>query len=356
MRASVFSRERFIFGLMAAVTMAGLLVFGACKGGGKAEKNEIVVATYAGKYQELLTKYVLVKLKETNPTLKVTYVLGTDNEHNPKLLAERGGKGTFDVVLLSATSLARHVDNELLLKLDDSKIPNKKYVLEQFQDDYKIPQIYSGMTLAYNEAFVTPKPDSWNILYDPKYKGKIGMFQMRNSWLFTAVVSEGGDPLKDDWLSYFNKILKLRDLDVKLYGSQDALVAGLQSGEVWLSLNWRARNALLTVQGSEKLGDVLPKEGSYATWYGAAIPKNANNLDGAYAFLDALLSKEAQLGFGEEMGYSPTVSNVSLSPDLLARIGFNGEETARIFPVSDSYLNSIDDPLRERWEQEFLRE
>ncbi|MDR1655498.1 MAG: extracellular solute-binding protein [Treponema sp.] len=339
--------------LAAIMSSAAILILSAC--GGSKKDNEIVVATYAGRYQELLTKYVLAKLKETSPDLKVIYALGTDNEHNPKLLAEKGGKGTFDVVLLSATSLARHKENGLLLKLDDSRVPNKKFVLDQFQDAYFIPQIYSAMTLAYNKTHVIPKPDSWNVLYDPAYKGKIGLFTMRPNWLFTAVVSEGGDPVNGDWFDYFDKLLKLRDLDIKIYGSQDALVAGLQSGEVWLSLNWRARNALLTVPGSEELGDAFPKEGTYATWYGAAIPQNANNVEGAYAFLDAMLSVEAEKGFGEEMGYSPTVSNVSLSPQILAKIGFSPEETAKIYNVSDAYLNSIDDTLRARWDQELLR-
>jgi putative spermidine/putrescine transport system substrate-binding protein len=288
-----------------------LFVIVSCKE--KAGNKEIVVATYAGKYGELLTKYVLEELKTTNPDLKVTYVLGTDNEVNPKLIAEAGGPGTFDVVLLSSASLERHANNGLLLELDNSKIPNKKYVLDQFQFPFFVPQIYSALVLAYNKDKIFPPPDSWNALYDPKYKGKIGMFQMRSSWIFTALAIGGGDPLNGDYLSYFDKLLELRDLDIKVYGSQDALAGGLQSGESWLTLIWRARSALLNGPGTEQTADVVPKEGSYAEWYGAGVPKNANNIDGAYAFLNAMLSVNAQKGFGEEIDRKSTRLNSSHS-------------------------------------------
>ena len=59
---------------------------------------------------------------------------------------------------------------------------------------------------------------------------------------------------------------------------------------------------------------------------GFAIPKNAPNKAGAYAFLDAALEPSVQEGFAVDMGYNPVVRNAKIAPDLRARIGFTPEE------------------------------
>jgi putative spermidine/putrescine transport system substrate-binding protein len=335
------------------VVLAGIL-----SGCGKKKTNEIVVATYAGKYYDLIVKYVIAELQKTNPELTAVYLYGTDSDFYPKVMAEAGGPGTYDVVILGGNSMVNLQQNDLLMAIDESKVPNKKFIQQNFNNPYYVPQIYSALTLAYNETSVVPPPDSWKSLYDPKYKGRIGvMAAMRAQWLFSAIMADDADPMNTDWMSHFDsRILSLRDLDVKFYASNDALVSGLQSGEVWLSLGWRARNALLTVPGSEKLADVVPKEGTYTSWYGAGIPKNAKNPDGAHAFLNAMLAPEAQKGFGEEMGYSPTVTNVTLSPEMLAKIGFNDDEVKLIHTIPDEKFNEVDTVLIRRWEQEFVRE
>jgi putative spermidine/putrescine transport system substrate-binding protein len=338
--------------LLLAAALAGML--SSC---GKKKNNEIVVATYAGKYYDLIVKYVIAELQKTNPELTAVYLYGTDSDFYPKVMAEADGPGTYDVVIVGSNAMVNLEQNDLLMALDESKIPNKKFIQPNFSNPYYVPQIYSALTLAYNETNVPP-PDSWKILYDPAYRGKIGvMAAMRAQWLFTALMVDNADPMNTDWMSHFDsRILSLRDLDVKFYASNDALVSGLQSGEVWLSLGWRARNALLTVPGSEKLADVVPKEGTYAAWYGAGIPKNAKNPDGAHAFLNAMLAPEAQKGFGEEMGYSPTVTNVTLSPEMLARIGFTDDEVKLIHNIPDEKFNEVDAVLIRRWEQEFVRQ
>jgi putative spermidine/putrescine transport system substrate-binding protein len=339
--------------LIAIFVMAGVI---SCEGAKK--ETQIVVATYAGKYQDLLNKYVVPELKKTHPNLKVVYTLGNDGDHNPKLIAEKGGQGSFDVLTMSAISLSTHYENGIIGDLDFTKLPNATYLLDQFKFSFAVPQIFSALTLAYNEKTVNPRPDSWDVFWDPKYKGKVGVFSPTGGntfWVLAAAAANGGDLLKDDWLSHWPKLLELKKQDIKLYASQDALVTGLRSGEVWLSVNWRARNALLTVEGSEPLGDVLPREGTYSTWYGAGIPKNANNPEGAYAFLNAMLQSEVQKGFAEDFGYSPSVNNVTLAPEILKKIGFTEDEKKLILPVPTSFLQDLEIRLKDPWSQDFLR-
>ncbi|MDR0642309.1 MAG: extracellular solute-binding protein [Treponema sp.] len=350
MKTRSFKRNTLV---LLSLTLTALI---AVSCGGAKKETQIVVATYAGKYQELLNKYVIPELKKTHPNLKVVYTLGNDGDHNPKLIAEKGGQGSFDVLTMSASSLTTHYENEIIGDLDFAKLPNAAHLLEQFKFNFAVPQIYSAVTLAYNEKEVSPKPDSWAVFWEPKYKGKVGVFSGGDAyWMLAAVAANGGDILKDDWLNHWPKLMELRNQDPKFYASQDALVTALRSGEVWLSINYRARNALLTAEGSEPLADVLPREGSYATWYGAAIPKNANNPEGAYAFLNTLLLPEVQKGFGEDFGYSPSVDNVTLSPEILGKIGFNTGEQRLVYPIPTPFFQELSTRMNEPWNQEFMR-
>jgi putative spermidine/putrescine transport system substrate-binding protein len=47
---------------------------------------------------------------------------------------------------------------------------------------------------------------------------------------------------------------------------------------------------------------------------GFAIPKNAPNKEGGYAYMNAMLEKSAQENFAIDMGYNPTVSNATVRP------------------------------------------
>ena len=69
-----------------------------------------------------------------------------------------------------------------------------------------------------------------------------------------------------------------------------------------------------------------PSEGLPMYVSGFAIPKNAPNKEGGYAYMNAMLEKSAQENFAIDMGYNPTVTNATVAPDLQKRIGFTPEE------------------------------
>ena len=70
---------------------------------------------------------------------------------------------------------------------------------------------------------------------------------------------------------------------------------------------WKARAVQWQNAGINIL-TVAPKEGLISYVSGFAIPKNAPNKAGAYAFLDAALEPSAQEGFAVDMGYNPVVA------------------------------------------------
>ncbi len=86
---------------------------------------------------------------------------------------------------------------------------------------------------------------------------------------------------------------------------------------------------------------------------GFAIPKNAPNKDGAYAYMNAMLEKVAQENFAVDMAYNPTVNNAVVKDDLKKRIGFSADEVKRLKDLDYGFLAKNDAAMKEWWDKVF---
>jgi putative spermidine/putrescine transport system substrate-binding protein len=98
---------------------------------------------------------------------------------------------------------------------------------------------------------------------------------------------------------------------------------------------------------------VAAKEGIPMYVSGFAVPRNAPNKPGAYAYLDAMLTPSAQEGFAVDMGYNPTVTDAAVPPDLQKRIGFTPEEQKRLADLDYGYMAKNDSAFQEWWNKSF---
>lgn len=73
----------------------------------------------------------------------------------------------------------KFIENNIIIPLDLKNIPNYKYVFDVFKPyvssgdkTYAIPLSHGPVCLVYNTAYFQKPPASWNIFWDPAYKGK----------------------------------------------------------------------------------------------------------------------------------------------------------------------------------------
>lgn len=359
-------QSRFKMAAAAALVLGLVASLGACgaqtANGNNAASGQLSgtlqVATFGGKYKQLLQKYVEPEFRKTAPNVKIVYTESTNaSDYTAKAIAEKGSaKGSYDVLITGGT--AQLEEAGVLSKLDSSTISNIANLKPEYQSDpYYAPQIYSAITLAYNTNEIKTPPTSWDALFDSKYKGKVGvMSSMGQYWTFAATATKSDKPLDADWSQSFDVLKKLKENDTKFYATNDALATAIQTGEIWLTLSWRARNALLNTEGSQPTADVVPQEGTLDGTYGASIPVNAPNPKAAQAFVNATLAVSAQVGFGEGMGYLPTVTNAKLPEDKQSKLGFTDDESKRIIHISSSQMFNKWDPLTSKWNQEVLNQ
>jgi putative spermidine/putrescine transport system substrate-binding protein len=203
----------------------------------------------------------------------------------------------------------------------------------------------------YNPKLVTQAPTGFADTLDPRHGSKLGIIDIQYQFtLMAAGLAQGGtmsnfEPGKE-------RLLAVKKAGARIYPTNEALAQALKTEEIGLCIMWKARavqwqNAGITVQ------TVAAKEGVPLYISGFAVPKNAPNKDGAYAYLNAMLEPAAQEGFAQDMGYNPTVSSAKVPEATQKRIGFTAEEQNRLKDLDYGYLAENDAALKEWWDKVF---
>src|SRR3989449_8055344 len=126
------------------------------------------------------TEETVVKEFERRFGVKVeTDTFGSNEELLAKL---QGGASGYDVVVPSDYMVSILIKQGLLADLDRAKIPNLAHVYKHLkglyydpQNTYSVPYLWGTTGIGYNADLVKPPPESWQALWDARYKGKISL-------------------------------------------------------------------------------------------------------------------------------------------------------------------------------------
>jgi spermidine/putrescine-binding protein len=206
----------------------------------------------------------------------------------------------WDFFLPSLAWVQRAARADMLEALDLDKIPNYKNLSEAGKKTtekvlsykgkiYSLPWTTVINPLVWNANHISPAPDSWSILWDEKYKGKISMKDEPRLAVMVAALYTGQDPNNiKDWDKIEKALLDQKKLVKKYWTTHDEQAEMLATEHVWLSQYNDGRVRRLQAKGVP-VKYTVPKEGAPATIDCMAIPKNANNKDEAYKFMNFVL-------------------------------------------------------------------
>ncbi len=314
------------------------------------EKGRIVVGTWGGDYARLLHKNIELPILIKDGWEVVQDQAG-DPERRSKMLAEaRLPRGTSDVQGLSGLNMYQMHDAGVVVPVDYGKLKNAGNLLASMKYPYGVGHIYSGKVAVYNPKMITPAPVSYKDVFDPGHGNKLGIIDIQYQYTMVCAALAAGGKVND--LEPGKKLLlECKKAGMRIYPTNEAFAQGLKSEELGIGVMWKARvvqwqNAGIPVTA------VAPTEGTLAYVSGFAIPKNAPNKEGAYAYLDAMLEKSAQEAFAVDMGYNPTVANAVVAPDLNTRIGFSPDEIKKLVDLDYDYMNKNDVDFKEWWDKE----
>ncbi|GAA0581119.1 spermidine/putrescine ABC transporter substrate-binding protein [Paractinoplanes ferrugineus] len=219
------------------------------------------------------------------------------------------------MVITNSYQFTQFRESGFLAPLDHSKLPNftknaaPAYTKEAFDPGnvYSVPWA-SGMTgIAYDPAKlggrkITKLADLW----DPAFKGKVGMFSDTQELANFGLMALGIDPAKstqDDWKKAADHLKKQKsDGIVRNYYDQ-SYVDALGKGEVWITQAWSGDIFQKNVSEGRNLQFVLPEEGATIWTDNMTIPITAKSPLDAIALMDFFYKPEIAGSLAEYINY-----------------------------------------------------
>ncbi|KXG78639.1 ABC transporter substrate-binding protein [Thermotalea metallivorans] len=229
--------------------------------------------------------------------IKINYENYANNE---EMLAKIQAGGTdYDVIFPSEYMVEAMIKQGLLQKLDMNHLPNFKYIGDQFKNlpydpgnQYSVPYFWGTMGIIYNTKKVQEPVDSWEALWDERYKGDILMLDSARDTIGIAL-KKLGYSLNTRNIEELEKakeeLIRQKPL-VKAY-EVDAYKDMMIAGEAAMALTWSGDAMLLTEENPD-LAYVIPKEGTNLWFDAIAIPITSKHKREAELFINYMMRPE----------------------------------------------------------------
>ena len=323
------------------ITLAAVLALGLFSGCGKA-RDEKVLNLFI--WTEYLPDSVIQKFTERTG-IRINYDTYDSNEALLEKL--QSGVADYDVVCPSDYMVSILVNEGLLNKVDTAQLKNfgnleAKFLNQKFdpQNQHSVPYFWGTTGLGYNKQKITSVVDSWAVLFDPQYQGRILMLDDMRECFVAALKLRGyslneTDPAR---LAEAAEMLKKQKALVQTYNSGD--FAGLlAAGDVDLAHGYNGQIAKVVAENPDKLAYVMPKEGGTIWMDSLCIPAKARNVAAALQFIDFVLEPEISAEIVNAMHYASAngAAKAHIEPSIL--------NDPAIYPADDtvSHCEFIED-------------
>ena len=260
-----------------------VLLLTACSG----DAQEKLYVYNVGEY---IDREVL-KMFEEEFNCKVVYELYDSNETMYQKI--KAGGTNYDVAFPSDYMVEKMIKEELVLPLDYSKIPNFKYISDEYknlpydpENLYTVPYFWGTVGILYDTTVVDEPVDSWSILWDEKYKGNIFMYDSQRDSLMVALKLLGysmNTQNVEELEEAKNLLIEQRPL-VYAYVT-DQVIDNMIAGNAALAVVYSG-DATYIMDENEDMEYVIPKEGSNMWVDAMVIPSTAQNVDLAHEFIN----------------------------------------------------------------------
>jgi len=259
--------------------------------------------------------------------IKVVYDVYDSNETlEAKLLA---GKSGYDIVVPSNNFLAKQIKAGVYLPLDKSKLPgwenlNKNLLKAVSVSDpnnaHAFPYLWGTIGIGYNPdkvkaALGADAPvNSWDLLFKPEYADKlkgcgISFLDSPTEMLPVALHYLGlptDSQKKEDIEKAKALFLKVRPNVAYFHSSK--YISDLANGNICVAVGYSG-DIIQAKSRAKEAGDKvhvsysIPKEGAGSFYDMVAIPKDAENVEGAYKFMNFLLQPENMAKISNAVAY-----------------------------------------------------
>lgn len=255
-------------------------------------------------------------------TIQVNYSTFENNESMyQKLVA---GGAAYDILVPSDYMVNRLIREERLEKLDFSKIPNYQYIDEMFKGEewqydptheYTVPYMWGYVGIVYNPDFVTGEVNSWDVLWDEAYAGKILMFNNPRDTFMVALGKNGyslNSQNSAEWEQAYEDLVAQKPL-VQGYVT-DEVFDKMANGEAYLAPCYYGDYMIMKAQAEETGVNLsfgwINNQPTNKFVDSFCVPKGCQNMEAALRYIDFMCSYEIGVANANYTGYASPLTTV----------------------------------------------
>lgn len=337
--------------MQTALTLGAMKVF---PGISFAQARPLVAATWGGSWEEAQQAVLVPAFQKVAADASVALdpLLATD-----QLAKVSGARSNppLDVLLLEPGSVLDAIDQDLLEPYPVEQSAHFKDLAPDAQNPAGPSPFFHVIGLTYNPETVKTPPTSWEDLWRPEFKGRVGITNL-NSSVGTGLMVEiakmhGGSETNID--PAFAALEKLKPNLSAVAANPGALAALFQQGQVDIAPGNFNAIQILKANGVP-IEFAAPKEGAIASKPSMSIAKNSPNRELAIKYIEAAISPEVQAVLMQPPYLViPTNTKVQISGQISEILIKNLEELKQRFVFQDwETINK----QRSEWIQRFNRE
>ena len=283
----------------------------------------------------------LIKEFEEETGIQVVYETFDSNDAMEAKLKQGGTR--YDIVFPSESSITKLVNQNLLQKLDHSKIKGLEnispFLLNSPVDkgnQYTIPYFWGTVGIMVNTKYIDPESiQTWNDLWKEDFKNKVLVLDGNREALGMALQSLGyslNSKNEDELKAAEQKLKELKPNVRAVLNEEIKTMMKLEEAPIGMGYSG---DAAAVAEENPNVQYILPKDGSAVWTDNFAIAHTAVNVEGAYAFINFMLRPENAARNAEYVGYS--------TPNEKAKELMDPEVTSdETYYPSEEIINSLE--------------
>ncbi len=295
--------------------------------------------------------------------VRVVYSTYTTNEDMYAKISS--GAGNYDIIIPSDYMIQKMANEGLLLEFNPAEeLSNYKYIDDEFkglyydpEDKYSVAYTYGTVGIIYNTTLIDAEDvadESWGLLWNPKYKGKILQFNNPRDAFGSAMFYKNLDinaPGTDTatWQAALDQLLIQKPL-VQSYVSDEIFNKMISASAA--AAAYYAGDYLTMVEQNENLAFYHPKEGTNVFVDAMCIPKSAPEPQIAKRYIDFMLSKDAAVANAMAIGYASPNSLVYTDEEYLDYMGEEGVDILYSSSINEINAAYDHDPSYHSFDQD----
>lgn len=333
-------KRRVLPGVLVAAAL--VVVIGIVKFGGEEKERPFEGQTlYLYNWGEYTGENILRDFEEETGAT----VVQESFDSNEQMYIKVANQEPYDVLVPSDYMVQRLIDEDLLQKLDKSKLTCMDKLADAVkglpydpQNEYSVPYFWGTVGIVYDKTKVEIRDleaEGFGIFLDEKYKGDVYLYDSERDAFMMALkdlgysmntTSEKEIQEAYDWL-----VQCVETMDAEIV--TDEIIDNMAQGRKALGLIYSG-DATYVMEENENMGYYMPETGTNLWSDAMVIPKNAKNPELAHAFINYASDYEGAYDNSSYVGY--TSANQEVMDDIYGEGGdYEGIE---------AYIPRIDNP------------